>query len=552
MGSNFIFNELDNNAREMLDYARFIEDILSHLNEAELNEFSDQSLHDLEKIKIGLENLKKDTLQFINTDIPRIQEAGDRGSEMLVKIRHDLRTPMNGIMGYSELIAEELADKNLIDLSVKLGKIQGISNDILMLIDLLKLESTKAQKPGLIEPYPAIPLAPTEIKLSPKIYNRVGYLLIVDDIRENRELLHEWLTRKKYQVVEAPSGKAALDFLEADQTVDIVLLDIMMPEMDGYEVLSRIKTNPKLANIIIIMISALEEMNSIVRCIKNGADDYLVKPFNAYLLEARIFACLERKRVRDNEQAYLHALQQELYIAQKIQSSMLPTRIPDSTICNIYGRSVPAREVGGDFYDWYELAGNKMGFCIGDVSGKGISAALFMAVTRTILNTLSSFERPTSKNMEEVNRLLLQNNESFMFVTLFYGVLDLNTLKLTYINAGHWHPLLIKKGGLPSTVEGLSGPAMGVIEDVSYMQFELQLEKGDKLFLYTDGVTESVDADYNIFGLENLIEILKKHPDFTSKKLVEKVIHQVISYSQEEDILDDITCLALSINEEQE
>ena len=232
---------------------------------------------------------------------------------------------------------------------------------------------------------------------------------------------------------------------------DLVLLDIMMPDMNGYEVLECMKAGAELRNIPVIMISALSEIESVIRCIELGAEDYLPKPFNPTLLRARVGASLEKKRLRDAVRASLARLEQEMDAARKLQLGMLPLVFPACTPeqpVEIHALMEPAREVGGDLYDFFYASEHLFCFLVGDVSGKGAAAAMFMARTRSLVRMAVQLWRKTSDNqitpmriVEAVNHELCQNNRDRMFVTLFLGVLDTKTGVLTYVNAGHLPPV---------------------------------------------------------------------------------------------------------------
>ena len=228
----------------------------------------------------------------------------------LASLRHDLRTPIGQVLGYGEILLEDLRDLERPDLLADVEKIHAAGMRLLALVD--ERLTSAALEPGNI---PMVQVAsdnhapdekePTDISLSPPDFTQKesgesGLLLIVDDSEDNRDVLARRLQKQGHWAITAPGGKEALEAL-AEQPFDLVLLDIMMPDMDGYEVLSRIKNDPHTHHIPVIMISALDEMDSVVRCIEMGAADYLPKPFNPTLLRARIGASLREKRAHDRE-----------------------------------------------------------------------------------------------------------------------------------------------------------------------------------------------------------------------------------------------------------
>ena len=211
----------------------------------------------------------------------------------------------------------------------------------------------------------------------------------------------------------------------------------MMPKVDGYQVLSWLKDQRRLHDLPVIMISALNEMTSVVRCIELGAVDYLLKPFNQVLLKARLGACLERKRLHDQVNAHLFRLEQELEAARDLQMSMLPQVFPlpvRQCPVDVWGLVHPAREVGGDLYDFFTIEDGSLCFFVGDVSGKGMPAALFMARTKSLIRIATELMRERegaaaspADIIGRVNRELCQNNNDMMFVTLFFGMLSPET-----------------------------------------------------------------------------------------------------------------------------
>src|SRR5882757_632823 len=273
-------------------------------------------------------------------------------------------------------------------------------------------------------------------------------ILVVDDNDDNRYTLTMYLDLEGYRsVATASDGEEAVALLETEP-FDLVLLDVMMPRLDGYGVLAWLKAKGRLHHLPVIMISALNEMASVVRCIELGAVDYLTKPFNPVLLRARLGASLEKKRLRDEVQGHLTRLERELEAARKLQMGMLPKSFPPPDAAfpwDIHASIAPALEVGGDLYDVFRAADGSLCFFIGDVSGKGMPAALFMARAKSIIRIVT--ELTSSPNapadpaaiITRANRELCESNDDVMFVTLFFGILS-PTGALTYCNAGHNPP----------------------------------------------------------------------------------------------------------------
>ena len=209
-------------------------------------------------------------------------------------------------------------------------------------------------------------------------------ILVVDDLEINRDLLVRRVRRLGHDVGVAIHGRDALVQLEREAW-DLVLLDITMPEMDGYEALQRIRADPRLAQLPVVMVSAIDETDSVVRCLELGADDYLTKPFNPVVLKARVEASLAKKRLVDQQQLLLQALSREMEIGQRIQQGFLPASLPELPGWSLAAMCRPARRVGGDFYDAFMLPSGQLALAIADVCDKGVGAALYMALFRTLL-----------------------------------------------------------------------------------------------------------------------------------------------------------------------
>jgi serine phosphatase RsbU (regulator of sigma subunit) len=369
----------------------------------------------------------------------------------------------------------------------------------------------------------------------------------------NRDLLSRRLKQLGHAVETAENGRQALEKI-ATEEFDLVLLDIMMPEVDGYKVLERLRGDGTLDRLPVIMISAVTEMDSVVRCIEMGATDYLPKPFNPVLLKARVGATLEKKRLRDKERLWAKSMERELEIGREIQMSFLPEELPQRSGWEISARFLPARQVAGDFYDVFPLgSGAHIGVIVADVCDKGVGAALFMALFRSLLRAFAerAFADPSSTESARIESVILSTNDyiarthgsSNMFATVFFGVLDPATGSLSWINAGHEEPIVCDASGV---VERLppSGPALGLMPGMKFEVRKSRLESGQILFAFTDGVTESRDASGKLFSEERLLALIEERA-FTAGALLDEVENAVAAHSAGAERFDDITMLAV-------
>ena len=377
-----------------------------------------------------------------------------------------------------------------------------------------------------------------------------GRLLVVDDVEANRDLLGRRLKQQGHAVESAENGRRALEMIRAGE-FDLVLLDIMMPEMDGYQVLTEIMGDPALKHIPVIMISAVTEMESVVKCIELGATDYLPKPFNAVLLRARVGATLEKKRLRDKERLYAKSLERELEIGREIQQSFLPEELPRVPGWEIAARFRPARQVAGDFYDAFALpSSGRIGLVIADVCDKGVGAALFMALFRSLLRATATgglWGPDVSSELPRTVRLINDyiartHGRSNMFATLFFGVLDPAAGSLLYVNGGHEAPILYGPGGVKARLAP-TGPAVGMMPDMAFEVGETRLDAGDGLLAFTDGVTDARGAS-GLYGEERLLASLRE-PVSSSSALLDAIEAGVLAHASGSEQADDITLLAV-------
>jgi sigma-B regulation protein RsbU (phosphoserine phosphatase) len=381
-------------------------------------------------------------------------------------------------------------------------------------------------------------------------------LLVVDDNDDNRYTLTRRLTREGYtNLTTATNGREALDLLQSKR-FDLILLDIMMPDMNGYEVLERMTAaGAELRNIPVIMISALSEIESVVRCIELGAEDYLPKPFNPTLLRARVGASLEKKRLRDEVRAGLARLGQEMDAARKLQLGMLPLVFPACTPAQpveVHALMEPAREVGGDLYDFFYTSEQLFCFLVGDVSGKGAAAAMFMARTRSLVRMAVQLWRKIGGDQitpvqiaEAVNRELCQDNRDRMFVTLFLGMLDTKTGVLTYVNAGHLAPCQLHASGCIEPINGKPAMPLAVRAVAAYHERTVTLLPDDTVFVFSDGVTEAMNVEDELYGNERLHADLRAASALTPEEMVRAIKVKVDVFTGEAPKSDDVTMLAL-------
>ncbi len=588
-----------------------------------------------------------------------------RMNEVLSLLRHELRTPINGILGYGEIILDDFEEQastsesdNIIqtldsirsqgqkiltsvnsylvatsdleqnfeqylehilqqlvheilpavssitadcqclerepllqESQADIGKIEYSTQNLKRIVELIadvKSEPVNVLLERLNNSQAApLPKTDSSIDIAREISTastgeKLGFILIVDDVENNRLLFSRQLQRQGYEIDTASNGFEALEKLGQGE-YDLILLDFMMPDLNGFEVLSRLKADDKLRHVPVIMISANDEIEQVIRCIEIGAEDYLPKPLNSTLLRARITSTLDKKRYRDRERDYLKQVEllsakmtKELEMGRQMQLNFLPRKLVQHSDWEFAPFFRPARQVAGDFYDFFELPDQRVGIVIADVCDKGVGAALFMALFRSLIRifshqtqlrheakrfTFPSESWESTENLELESGMLssvqileavqltndyvaTHHGDLSMFATLFMGILNLETGHLDYINGGHEPLAIISSQGqvrekLPST-----GPAVGMLPDMKFKIAQAKLDAGEALVGYTDGVPEARNNQGEFFTKDTLFELLNQ-PVCSGTELLETIKTQVLEFIDTAEQFDDITLVTV-------
>ena len=348
----------------------------------------------------------------------------------------------------------------------------------------------------------------------------------------------------------AQNGVEALAQLEAHDDVDMVLSDINMPQMDGLTLLNQL--NELNRDLRAVIVTAYGDMKNIRTAMNRGAFDFITKPIDFHDLEATIaktLAHLEVMREALRSRDELVAIRRELGVAARMQESILPTDFPTDPRYEIHATMTPALEVGGDFYDFFKLEDGRMGIVMADVSGKGVPAALFMMVSRTLMKGTAIGEADPAKALAEVNRLLVESNEESMFVTLFYASFDPAEGRMEFANGGHNLPYVVKHNGEVHQIDCDSGVVLAVLPGFEFPGGTLELEPGDVVFFYTDGITEAMNEDGEEFGDDALADMLGEVAGRDAATISERVVEAVRLHAGEAPQSDDITCLCLRVED---
>lgn len=371
-------------------------------------------------------------------------------------------------------------------------------------------------------------------------------LLVVDDEPINRQVLVNYLSGAHYTVTQATNGPEAISLLEHDFKPDIILLDVMMPRMTGYEVCRILRQQYGMDELPIIMLTAKNQVSDLVAGLQAGSNDYLTKPIAKDELLARIKTHLNVVRLKAENMR----LQTELDIARRLQAMMLPKaeelrQLPE---LDIAGFMEPAEEVGGDYYDIL-TQGDGLKIGIGDVTGHGLESGVLMLMAQTAVRSLleSKITEP-QEFLDALNRTIYQNIERMNVeksMTLSLADYSKGTLRLT---GQHEEAILVRTTGEVERLDTIDlGFPIGLVEEIGdfVSSIEVILNPGDVVVFYTDGITEAMDVDKQLYGLERLIEVIVQNREYSAEEIKERAIQDVMEYIGKQKIFDDITLVVL-------
>lgn len=368
-------------------------------------------------------------------------------------------------------------------------------------------------------------------------------VLIVDDVKANVDVLVKALNND-YKLSVALGGEQALEAVRRSPP-DLVLLDIVMPDVDGYEICRRLRATEATRELPIMFLSSLEDVKDKTRGFEVGGNDYLTKPFEILEVKARVRSLLKAKAYADAVKA---AAERDLRIAREIQMGLLPADIGSQvkdTGLDVHAVLEPARQVGGDLFEVLRLAPDRVLVAVGDVSGKGIPAALFMAVVMTLLRSLARQGHPLETILRQLNDELLEQNPRGMFVTLQCLLFDLASRRVTCASAGHHAAVRMTTGQAPEMTFTSSGAVLGLLPAGEIPSESCELQSGDSFVLFTDGVSEAFNADEELFGDERLLGYLKGSDGRSARDVATGVLDAVRRHAGSAPQSDDITVVTI-------
>ena len=383
-------------------------------------------------------------------------------------------------------------------------------------------------------------------------------ILVVDDNEMNRDMLSRRLIKQGYEVFTADGGRQAYELIEKEE-LDLVLLDIMMPGIDGFEVLQNIRETSSPAELPVIMATAMDEGADVVKALDMGANDYVTKPFDYPVVKARVATQVQLKRTHEELKSSHTRMANDLAAAARIQGSLLPRNEPAVDNYRFAWRYRPCDELAGDALNVHRLENGQVMFYLIDVCGHGVPAALLSV---SVVHSLHPAPNPSSLvwqprsdgsgyDLESPGQVARRLNDLYpimdnggLYFTMIYGLLDPDTRSLRMVTAGHPQPAMIRGDGT-SDLFGNPNSPIGVTGDPDFEETEIQFPQGDRILFYSDGLTEVFDPEEEEFGDDRLVEALRESRSVPLNEWLDGLTDLVLAWSGGEKFEDDLSLLAI-------
>lgn len=374
-------------------------------------------------------------------------------------------------------------------------------------------------------------------------------ILVVDDNEDMQALIRSLLEKKGHEIFTAPNGRVGLDKARKLRP-DLILMDVLMPEMNGYEATHEIKTDPFLAAIPVVLLTARSDTEDKLEGLEQGADDYISKPFDRRELIARVDSLLRISRYRRLLAERNRLIETELDMARALQQKLLPDRTPEIAGMQIHARYIPMDKVGGDFYDFVvrgEGENQVLGVLLADVTGHGIPGAFFSAVAKMAFHYNQALREDGPALLGVINKAVLQYSVMGMFLTGLYVCFYPAQRRLKYSLAGQCRPILQRRSTNEIIELAGRGFPIGIRDDMDIEELEVHLQSGDRILFYTDGLTE-VNDDLELFGDDGLKEFMASHPDLSATDLIDQLLDHLRILGNRDTFTDDLTALVFDID----
>jgi phosphoserine phosphatase RsbU/P len=373
-------------------------------------------------------------------------------------------------------------------------------------------------------------------------------VLLVDDAPANIKIVKSIL-KDLYEIRATTSGRKALELAKETPPPDLILMDVLMPEMDGYEVCTQLKLGLETRDIPVIFLTGQTHVDEETRGFEVGAVDYIHKPFSPSVVKARVQTHLALRAIRELFAQQLLKIQKELETARQIQLSILPSEIPKIQGLDIAARYVPMTSVAGDFYDFIVVDEKHIGILVADVSGHGMPAALIASMLKIALSSQEAHAADPAQVLLGLNKALCGKFQHH-YVTAAYLFVDMEKRTLTYAGAGH--PPLLLWGGSSKGVRAVmeNGMFLGRFPFATYSSVELPLKSGDRALLYTDGISETANSVGVEFGTDRFKEFLETEQSTSADHFADRLLEELSRWSTRgsaEDLDDDITMVAIHV-----
>lgn len=372
-------------------------------------------------------------------------------------------------------------------------------------------------------------------------------ILLVEDHPTSRKLLAAMLKRS-YEVILAASGQEAIG-LALEHQPDMVLLDIEMPGMDGFETLDILRSGVIDPSVPCIFLTAREDSESREKGLQAGAVDYLTKPYDRHELSIKVKNHLELYAAKKEIQKANDQMAQEMEMAYQLQRSLLPQAFPSNTRISFSVAYKPSSKASGDFYDVVEMPDGRIAFAQVDVSGHGVRSAMIGAMFKMAFQSFVREKESPSQLLSRINDNMVAVIPDSDYLTVFYGIIDVKTLRLDYSNAAHPKPFLFRNdtGEVTELFDG--GTIVGAFEGMDYDQGSEQLRQGDRLLIYTDGVTEArrYSDDLELYGETRLKEVFMENLGLTSEEMLNNILRDIEKFQGHASFEDDVSLLLISV-----
>jgi len=394
-------------------------------------------------------------------------------------------------------------------------------------------------------------------------------ILIAEDDPVSRRVLEKTLIKWGYNVLVTEDGDQAWDTLKDGNGPSFAVLDWMMPGIDGTEVCRRIRNLKQKSYTYVILLTAKDKQSDIIKGLEAGADDYVVKPFDSDELKSRLQVGKRIINLEENLASKITEIQlandvliDDLKAAALIQHNLLPDKLPNNSRLNIDFRFVPCDAVGGDMLDVFEICDNHIGISISDVAGHGVSAAMFAVTINRLLSPVAghtSVVRSKKNNgafnpvspdevLSMLNNQFHVKSQNAVYATMIYGMINTDTLEFTHVRAGH-KPVILVRSNDASELESRGGLPIGISKDVEYFQTSFQLEKGDRLYFYTDGAIETDKFTDPRKDIENFLKFIQEISSLPLSESLDRINEMVISNAENRSPHDDVAILGIEIKE---